>query len=150
MAHRTDADVIEKTHNTARFFVEHRHIAWVLLIATVLWGWYGYNSMPQRKDPDIPVRVAVALTPWPGVKAQEVEQLMTRPVEEKIAESSYIHPGTAADYGIRSITLPGLSIIYVQLAENVTDTKKQFNDINLKLNALNNQLPGRGPHPVPE
>ncbi len=146
MAHRTDTDIIEKTHNTARFFVEHRHIAWVLLIATVFWGWYGYNSMPQRKDPDIPVRVAVALIPWPGVKAQEVEQLVTRPVEEKIAESSYIHPGTAADYGIRSITLPGLSIIYVQLAENVTDTKKQFNDINLKLNALNNQLPqGAGP-----
>jgi multidrug efflux pump subunit AcrB len=146
MAHRTDADIIEKTHNTARFFVEHRHIAWVLLIATVLWGWYGYNSMPQRKDPDIPVRVAVALTSWPGVKAQEVEQLVTRPIEEKIAENSFIHPGTAADYGIRSITLPGLSIIYVQLAENVADTKKQFSDINLKLNALNNQLPqGAGP-----
>ncbi len=143
MAHRTDADIIEKTHNTARFFVEHRHIAWVLLIATVLWGWYGYNAMPQRKDPDLPVRVAVALTPWPGVKAQEVEQLVTRPIEEKIAENS---PGTAADYGIRSITLPGLSIIYVQLAENVTDTKKQFSDINLKLNALSNQLPqGAGP-----
>jgi multidrug efflux pump subunit AcrB len=146
MAHRTDADIIEKTHNTARFFLEHRQIAWVLLISTVLWGWYGYNSMPQRKDPDLPVRVAVALTPWPGVKAQEVEQLVTRPIEEKIAENSYIHPATAADYGIRSITLPGLSIIYVQLAENVTDTKKQFSDINLKLNALNNQLPqGAGP-----
>ena len=146
MAHRSDADIIEKTHNTARFFVEHRHIAWVLLVATVLWGWYGYNSMPQRKDPDLPVRVAVALTPWPGVKAQEVEQLVTRPIEEKIAENSYIHPATAADYGIRSITLPGLSIIYVQLAENVSDTKKQFRDINLKLNALNNQLPqGAGP-----
>src|SRR5260370_17017187 len=102
--------------------------------------------MPQRKDPDLLVRVAVAQTPWRGVKAQEVEQLVTRPIEETIAENSYIHPGTAADYGIRSITLPGLSIIYVQLAENVTDTKKQFNDINLKLNALNNQLPqGAGP-----
>src|SRR5260370_22948256 len=146
MAHRSDADIIEKTHNTARFFVEHRHIAWVLLIATVLWGWYGYNSMPHRKDPDILVRIAVALTPWPGVKAQEVEQLVTRHIEEKIAENSYIHPATAADYGIRSITLPGLSIIYVQLAENVADTKKQFSDVNLKLNALNNQLPqGAGP-----
>ncbi|MGH9773643.1 MAG: efflux RND transporter permease subunit [Candidatus Acidiferrales bacterium] len=146
MAHTTDADIIEKTHNTPRFFVEHRQIAGVLLLGTVLWGWYGYNSMPQRKDPDLPVRVAVALTPWPGVKAQEVEQLVTRPIEETIAENSYIHPATAADYGIRSITLPGLSIIYVQLAENVSDTKKQFSDINLKLNALNGQLPqGAGP-----
>ena len=146
MAHKSDAELIEKGSNTARFFVEHRQIAGVLLAGTLLWGWYGYHSMPQRKDPDIPVRVAVALTPWPGVQAQEVEQLVTRPIEEKIAENSSIHPGTAADYGIRSVTLPGLSVVYVQLAENVSDTKKQFNDINLKLDALNSQLPqGAGP-----
>src|SRR5262252_9155131 len=146
MAHKSDAEIIERTHNTARFFVEHRQIAWMLLIVTVLWGWYGYNSMPQRKDPDIPLRLAVAITPWPGVQAQQVEQLVTRAIEEKVAESSSIHPGTAADYGIRSLTLPGLSIVYVQLSEGVTDTKRQFSDINLKLNALNNQLPqGAGP-----
>ena len=146
MAHKSDAEMIEKGRNTARFFVEHPQIAWTLLIGTLLWGWYGYNSMPQRKDPDIPVRVAVAMTPWPGVQAQEVEQLVTRPIEEKISENSYIHPGTAADYGIRSLTLPGLSIVYVQLSESVTDSKRQFSDINLKLNALNNQLPqGAGP-----
>lgn len=146
MAHKSDAELIERGSNTARFFVEHRQIAGVLLAATLLWGWYGYHSMPQRKDPDIPVRVAVALTPWPGVQAQEVEQLVTRPIEEKVAENSSIHPGTAADYGIRSVTLPGLSIVYVQLAENVSDTKKQFSDINLKLDALNIQLPqGAGP-----
>src|SRR5215813_14205715 len=146
MAHKSDAEIVQYTHNTSRFFVEHRQIAWVLLIGTVLWGWYGYHSMPQRKDPDIPVRVAVALTQWPGVKAEEVEQLVTRPVEEKIAESSSIHPGTAADYGIRSLTLPGLSIVYVQLAESVKDTKRVFSDINLKLNALSNSLPhGAGP-----
>src|SRR5215467_13521523 len=146
MAHKSDAEMIEKGRNTARFFVEHRQIAWMLLLGTLLWGWYGYKSMPQRKDPDIPVRVAVALTPWPGVQAQEVEQLVTRPIEEKISENSYVHPGTAADYGIRSLTLPGLSIVYVQLSESVTDSKRQFSDINLKLNALNNQLPqGAGP-----
>src|SRR5262250_2125600 len=146
MAHKSDAEMIEKGRNTARFFVEHRQIAWILLLGTVVWGWYGYKSMPQRKDPDIPVRVAVAVTPWPGVQAQEVEQLVTRPIEEKIAENSSIHPGTSADYGIRSVTLPGLSIVYVQLAENVTDTKRQFSDINLKLNALSDQLPqGAGP-----
>jgi multidrug efflux pump subunit AcrB len=146
MAHKTDAELIQHTHNTSRFFVENRQIAWVLLVGTVLWGWYGYHSMPQRKDPDIPVRVAVALTPWPGVQAEKVEQQVTRAVEEKIGESQSVHPGTAADYGIRSVTLPGLSVVYVQLAENITDTNKVFSDINLKLNGLNIQLPqGAGP-----
>ncbi len=146
MPHRTDADLIEKDHNSARFFTEHRQIAWIVLVATVLWGWYGYTHMPERKDPDIPVRVAVATCQWPGVSADQVEQLVTRQIEETMAENPNVHPGTAADYGIKSLSMPGLAIVYVQLSDSVTDTKKQFNDINLKLIALNNQLPqGAGP-----
>src|SRR5262249_5984503 len=146
MAHKSDAELVQYTHNTSRFFVAHPPIAWDLLIGTVLWGWYGNHSMPQRKDPDIPVRQAVATTPWPGVGADEVEQQVTRAVEEKIGENPFIHPSTPADYGIRSVSMPGLSIVYVQLDESVNDTKKQFNDINLKLNELSNHLPqGAGP-----
>lgn len=146
MAHQSDAELIEKTHNTARFFTEHRQIAWVLLLGTVLWGIYGYLSMPQRKDPDIPVRVAVALCSWPGVSAQQVEQLVARPIEKTVAENQHIHPATADQFGIKSVTLPGLAIVTIQLAENVADPKKHFSDINLKLNELNNKLPdGAGP-----
>ena len=146
MAHQSDAELIEKAHNTARYFTEHRQIAWVLLLGTVLWGIYGYLSMPQRKDPDIPVRVAVALCSWPGVSAQQVEQLVTRPIEKTAAENQHIHPATADQFGIKSVTLPGLAIVTIQLAEDVSDPKKHFSDINLKLNELNTKLPdGAGP-----
>src|ERR1700726_2232066 len=146
MAYKSDQDRIEKTHNAPRFFVEHPQVSWVLLIGVLVWGWFGYHSMPQRKDPDIPVRVAVAVCSWPGATAQQVEQFVTRPVEDAVAENKTIHPGTASDYGVRSVSLPGAAYVYVQLAENVSDVKRQFSDINLKLNALNNQLPqGAGP-----
>ena len=146
MAYKSDQDRIEKTHNLPRFFVEHPQVSWVLLIGVLIWGWFGYNSMPQRKDPDIPVRVAVAFCSWPGATAQQVEQFGTRPIEDAVAENKTIHPGTASDYGIRSISLPGSAYVYVQLAENISDVKRQFSDINLKLNALNSHLPqGAGP-----
>src|SRR5712675_888777 len=146
MAHRSDQDRIEKTHNAPRFFVENPQVAWVLLVGVLVWGWYSYHSMPQRKDPDIPVRVAVASCSWPGATAQQVEQFVTRPIEDAVAENKTIHPGTAADYGIRSISIPGYSYVYVQLAEEISDVKRQFSDINLKLSALNSQLPkGAGP-----
>jgi multidrug efflux pump subunit AcrB len=141
MPHLTDQELIEHTHNTSRFFVEHRQIAWAALVAAVVWGVYGYFSMPQRKDPDIPVRVAVASCRWPGATAQEVEQLVTRPIEQTIAENKHIHPATPDEYGIRSISLPGISIVYVQLAENVSDTREQFSDINLRLHTLTPKLP---------
>src|SRR4051794_22429372 len=146
MEHKSDQDRIEKTHNAPRFFVEHPQVSWVLLMGVLVWGWFGYNSMPQRKDPDIPVRVAAAFCPWPGATAQQIEQFVTRPIEDAIAENKTIHSGSASDYGVRSVSLPGGAYVYVQLAENVSDVKKQFSDINLKLNALNNQLPqGAGP-----
>src|SRR5258706_9643429 len=146
MAYKSDQDRIEKTNNVSRFFVEHPQFSWVLLIGVLAGGWFGYRSMPQRKDPDIPVRVAVAFCPWPGATARQVEQFVTRPIEDAVAENKTIYPATASDYGIRSVTFPGAGYVYIQLAENVSDVKRQFSDINLKLNALNSQLPqGAGP-----
>src|SRR6201989_2667822 len=146
MSHKSEAEYIERTHNTARFFTEHRQVALVLLLAVCLWGWYGYKHMPKRKDPSIPVRVAVASTAWPGATAQEVEQLVTRQVEQTMAQNAFVKGPTPADFGIRSISFPGMSLVYVQLEDTVKDTKKQFADINLKLDAMNSKLPqGAGP-----
>ncbi len=141
MPHISDSELIEHTHNTARYFVEHRQIAWAALFAVIGWGVFGYFSMPQRKDPEIPVRVAVAACQWPGATAQEVEQLVTRPIEETIAQNKTIHPAGPDDYGIRSISLPGASFVYVQLSEDTHNSREQFSDINLKLQGLGPRLP---------
>ncbi|HEY0158230.1 MAG TPA: efflux RND transporter permease subunit [Thermoanaerobaculia bacterium] len=135
--HADDKTMIEKTHNTARFFTEQRDISWVLLVAVVLWGVYGYLNMPKRKDPEVPVRLAVALTPWPGVSAEKVEDLVTRQLETKVA-------GNAKVKKIESISRTGLSVIYVELVEGLKDTGKEFDDIRLKLSDV--ALPdGAGP-----
>jgi multidrug efflux pump subunit AcrB len=145
MAHENVQEITNR-RSIPRFFVEHPHISWMLLAGVLVWGWFGYTSMPQRKDPEIPVRVGVAACPWPGATAQQVEQFITRKIEDVAAENKTIHPGTDADYGIKSISLPGYSFVHIQLDEGITDTKRQFSDINLKLNALNSQLPqGAGP-----
>src|ERR1700728_3015435 len=146
MTHKAESEYIARTHNTARFFTEHRQVALILLVAVCLWGWYGFQHMPKRNDPSIPVRVAVASIAWPGANAQEVEQLVTRQVEQVMAQNAFIKPPSASDFGIRSLSFPGLSLVYVQLDDTVNDPKKQFSDINLKLNALNSKLPqGAGP-----
>jgi len=146
MAHKPDSEIIQHTHNTARFFVEHRQVALVLLLGTFLWGWYGFSKMPKRKDPVIPVRIAVAACKWPGATAEEVEQLITRPIEQTMAQNQAVKPPSGSDYGIRSLSFPNFALVFVQLDENVKDTVKQLNDINLRLNELSDKLPkGAGP-----
>jgi multidrug efflux pump subunit AcrB len=146
MSHKSEAEYVANTHNTARFFVENRQLSMVILVAVCVWGWYGFRHMPKRKDPKIPVRVAVALTQWPGATAEQVEQLVTRQIEQTMAQNAFLKPPSASDFGIRSFSFPSLSMVYVQLDDRVTDPKKQFTDMNLKLDSLNSTLPqGAGP-----
>lgn len=139
MAHtKSDEEMIKTKHNTARFFVEKRHVSWVLLIATCLWGGYGYFSMPQRKDPEVQVRTAVALVPWPGASAEKVEQLITKKVEEKMAANSKVTK-------IESISRTGVAVVYLELDENLKETGKELDDIKLKLDGIHDLPSGAGP-----
>jgi multidrug efflux pump subunit AcrB len=125
----TDEQRIANTHNTARFFVEHRHVAWVLLVATVLWGVFGYIRMPKRKDPIFPARTAVAICVWPGVSAEKIEALVTRKIEQKIAENSTVTK-------LQSIVRTSVTIISFDIDERISDTSSQFDDVKLRLDSL--------------
>lgn len=139
MSHgKSDAEMIAGTKNTARFFVETRHIAWVVLVATCIWGVYSYWRMPQRKDPEVQVRVAVALIPWKGASAEKVEQLITKKAEEAVAGNTKVTK-------IESISRTGLSVIYVEIDENVKDRAKEFDDIKFRLDAIQGLPQGSGP-----
>ena len=136
--HKSDAEIIKHTHNTARFFTETRHVSWVLLFATVMWGVYGYFNMPQRKDPDIPIRQALVLCAWPGATAEKIEELVTRRIEEKVAENVKVDK-------IESNTRTGVTAVYITLVEGVGETGKEFDDIKLKLDSITDLPQGAGP-----
>ncbi len=139
MSHgKTDEEIIKTKRNTARFFVETRHVSWVLLIATCVWGLFGYFSMPQRKDPEVQVRTAVALVPWPGASAEKIEQLVTKKVEEQMAANSKVTK-------IESISRTSLAVVYLELDENLKETGKELDDIKLKLDSITDLPDGAGP-----
>jgi multidrug efflux pump subunit AcrB len=139
MAHKSDEELIRTTHNTSRFFVEQPQIAWVLLVAVLVWGIYGYIHMPKRKDPDIPVRQAMVIVPWPGVSAERVEQLVTKRVEQRVAQNTKVTE-------IRSFSRTGVSVTTLELDENnVKDPPKELDDIKGKLDGIGELPEGAGP-----
>jgi multidrug efflux pump subunit AcrB len=136
--HQSDADLIAHTRNTARFLTENRHIAWVLLVATLLWGVYGYVGMPKRKDPAVPVLYAAAVCPWPGASAEKIEQLVTRRIEERIAENARVER-------IESTSRGSVAVIVIALDERTEDARKELDDIAIRLASLRDLPPGAGP-----
>ena len=138
MTHRTDDWLIANVHNTARFFTANPHIAWMTLVATIVWGLLGYLRMPQRKDPDIPVKVAMAVCPWPGVDAVRVEQLVARRIEETVAENVTVKE-------IKSTSRLGVTFVWVTLKGETQDPAKEFDDIKLRLDGITDLPQGAGP-----
>jgi len=135
----TDLETNPPRHSVARFFVENRQVSWVLLAGVIAWGIWAYAAMPKRKDPDIPVRQVAVVTPWPGQSAERVEQLVTRKIEERVAQNIRVSE-------ISSTTRPGLSVVYAEVDETVRiDTGREFDDIKVKLDALTDLPEGAGP-----
>ncbi|MBV9671109.1 MAG: efflux RND transporter permease subunit, partial [Acidobacteriales bacterium] len=109
----------ESKSNIARFFTQYRQIGWIALFATLLWGVFGYMNMPKRKDPDIPVRVGLAICPWPGISSDKVEQLVTRKIEQAATGNSKVDR-------VESTTQDNVSVVTVRLLDNIKNTKEEF------------------------
>jgi multidrug efflux pump len=134
-----DSRTADDRPSVARFFVENRHVSWVLLIGVLAWGVWAYAAMPKRKDPDIPARQVAVVTPWPGQSAERVEQLVTRKIEERVSQNIRVSE-------ITSTSRSGLSVVYVEVDERLaTDAGKEFDDIKVKLDGLTDLPEGAGP-----
>src|SRR5947209_4778615 len=130
MTHEPNAQSIENTHNLARFFTEQKHIAWVALGAALLWGVYGLINMTQRKDSDVPVRQDIIIVPWQGTSAGEVEQLVTRKVEQTIAINQWVTEN-------KSTSRPGSAMVQFELAEEGRyDRDKELDDVKIRLDGI--------------
>lgn len=139
MSHgKSDEEVIRTTHNTARYFTETRHVAWVLLVATVVWGIYGYFKAPKRKDPEIPVRFAAVVAIWPGASAEKVEEILTQKIEEKISENAKVKR-------ITSNTRNSVAVITLELQEGTKDFGKEFDDVHMRLDTIHDLPNGAWP-----
>ncbi len=136
-----NAAKIRDTHNTARYFVEQPQVGWALLAFVIAWGVFGYLRMPQRKDPDVPVRECLTVVPWPGQPAEKMEQLVTKKVEEKIAGNNKVTE-------IRSVSRNGVAYIYAELDERTSNTDKEFDDIKLQARQHRRSSGGCRPHSV--
>jgi len=129
---------ISAAGKTARYFTSNWQVSLVLLLATLAWGIWGYTKLPKAKDPFVPVRIAVATCAWPGTSAEKIEQLVTRKMEQKIAENPTIEK-------IESISRTSVAIVYVTLSEDVMDRNRQFDDIQGKLDSIRDLPTGAGP-----
>ena len=101
-------------HRVIAFALHQRFITLALALLLTIGGVVSYHRLPIEAYPDVgDVKVEV-ITLWPGHAAEEVERLITIPLENELN-------GIANVTFLRSDTLFGLSNIRVLLADGTDD-----------------------------
>lgn len=92
------------------FAIRQRTFVVFFSVLCTLVGIYSYFDLGKLEDPSFTVKSAVIVTLYPGATAQEVEALVTDPVETKLQEMGSL-------WKLRSLSRPGSSMIFVDLQE---------------------------------
>lgn len=116
-----------------RFSIKKKLVIAVLTALLVAWGIWSATKLPIDAVPDITNNQVQVITNAPTLASQEVEQYVTYPIEQTLANI----PGLQE---IRSISRFGLSVITVVFADNV-DVYFARQLINERLKEADEQIP---------
>ena len=95
-----------------QFSIREKLLVALLTLALIAWGGYSLTRLPIDAVPDITDNQVMVITVAPSLAAQEIEQLVTFPVEQSLVSI----PGIDE---MRSFSRFGLSIVTIVFAENV-------------------------------
>jgi multidrug efflux pump subunit AcrB len=56
----------------------------MVILLVIVGGIYSFKTLPKLEDPFITIREAVVTAQYPGMPVEQVERLITRPIEEEI------------------------------------------------------------------
>ena len=94
------------------FSINNKLVIGLFTLALIGWGVYSLTKLPIDAVPDITDNQVMVITITPTLAAQEVEQLVTFPVEQTMVSI----PGIKE---MRSFSRFGLSIVTIVFEENV-------------------------------
>ncbi|WP_250253713.1 CusA/CzcA family heavy metal efflux RND transporter [Chryseobacterium sp. Marseille-Q3244] len=95
-----------------KFSIKNKAVIGIMTLVWVIWGTWSATKLPIDAVPDITNNQVQIITACPTLAGQEVEQLVTFPIEQSIANVPDIQE-------TRSISRFGLSVITVVFKENV-------------------------------
>ncbi|GAB2545381.1 CusA/CzcA family heavy metal efflux RND transporter [Rufibacter soli] len=94
------------------FSIYNKLIIGIFTFALVIWGVYSLRQLPIDAVPDITNNQVQVITTSPSLAAQEVERLISYPVEQTMATISEVDE-------VRSISRFGLSVVTIVFKEDV-------------------------------
>ena len=94
--------------NLPVYSIENKKIIYFFLAIMLIGGIYSFFKLPKKEDSPFVIKQAVLVTQYPGATPQEVEKLITEPIEREIQSMSDV-------FQIKSESYFGMSKISIEL-----------------------------------
>ncbi|HEY1875330.1 MAG TPA: efflux RND transporter permease subunit, partial [Steroidobacteraceae bacterium] len=79
----------------------------VILLCLVALGWFSFHNAPREEDPYFKIPAAQITSVYPGADPKQLEQLVVKPIEDKLAELDDV-------YKIQTTISDGLAFTYIE------------------------------------
>jgi multidrug efflux pump subunit AcrB len=109
-------------------------VLFFLVFIMMLFGIYSYFTLPAREDPKLTIRSALVTTAYPGMSAERVELLITKPIEEAIQTMPNLRE-------VKSTSMNGISIVQPEFTFDTPDLAATFLDLTKTVNEAAANLP---------
>jgi HAE1 family hydrophobic/amphiphilic exporter-1 len=112
----------------------------VFMVAVIVLGFYALSKTQVELQPKVDFPVITILTVYPGASPDEVETLVTKPIEDAVAGVEGLRQITStSQYGVSQVTLE----FYIG-----TDIGEAYIDVQAKVNAAVGLLPRDAERPI--
>lgn len=101
-----------------RFALRYRMLVLVISLALMVYGSYLATQMPIDVFPDLDRPRVIIITECPGLATEEVETLVTQPIEIALLGASGVQ-------AVRSQSTAGLNVIYIEFDWNTCKRRRE-------------------------
>lgn len=129
-----------KEFRPTSFAVDHPTSVLVLLAIILMAGLYSYVTVPKEAQPDIEIPNVTINTVYAGVSPEDIESLITRPIEEEINKISDVKT-------LSSTSVEGFSSINVEFEAGV-DMTEALQQVREKVDIAKPDLPPAAEEPA--
>lgn len=106
--------IILKEFFATSWAIDNRASIYVLTIIITLLGLMSYFSIPKEQFPEIVIPTIIVNTPYPGTSPEDIENLVTRPIEKEVkslADVKTITSNSVQDFSMIVVEFnPGLEV----------------------------------------
>ena len=126
----------KKKRSIVEWAMHYRQIVILVVCVLMAFGIYGLNEMNKNEFPDFTIRQGVVVAVYPGATAEEVEDQVTRPLEDYIFSYKEVKKSKT-----RSISRDGMVIVQIELNDDLNDKDEFWSKFKHGINQFKQQLP---------